>query len=142
MFLKSFAVIWFPYKRTPFLDDVGEIPPELQPKPLRFLQEQEFERLGSAKTIRVNVRMVGATSRDLSQMVADDKSRSDVYHRQNIFPVCVPPLRSVDSPIPRYESLDLPPAVMLEFRHLTIFHERRVLPKRPERIGDGPQQYC
>jgi formate hydrogenlyase transcriptional activator len=83
-----------------FLDEVGDIPSELQPKLLRVLQEQEFERLGSAHTIRVNVRMVTATSRDLPAMVEAREFREDLYYRLNIFPIVVPPLRSRGEDIP------------------------------------------
>ncbi|HZV02870.1 MAG TPA: sigma 54-interacting transcriptional regulator [Planctomycetota bacterium] len=78
---------------TLFLDEVGDVPPELQAKLLRVLQEQEFERLGGTKTIKVNVRLVAATNRDLAQMVADRTFRSDLYFRLNVFPVSLPPLR-------------------------------------------------
>jgi formate hydrogenlyase transcriptional activator len=78
---------------TLFLDEIGDIPPELQPKLLRVLQEQEFERLGSSQTIRVNARVVAATSRDLPQMVANREFRSDLYYRLNVFPVRLPALR-------------------------------------------------
>src|SRR5580700_516438 len=80
-------------KGTLFLDEVGDIPPALQPKLLRVLQEQEFERLGSCRTHKINVRMVAATHRDLAQMVARNEFRSDLYYRLNVFPVVVPPLR-------------------------------------------------
>jgi formate hydrogenlyase transcriptional activator len=78
---------------TLFLDEIGDLPAELQPKLLRVLQEQEFERLGSTQTMRVNVRVVAATSRDLPQMVANREFRSDLYYRLNVFPVRLPPLR-------------------------------------------------
>jgi formate hydrogenlyase transcriptional activator len=78
---------------TLFLDEIGDIPPELQPKLLRVLQEQEFERLGSTVTTRVNVRVVAATSRNLPQMVANREFRSDLYYRLNVFPVRLPALR-------------------------------------------------
>lgn len=78
---------------TLFLDEIGDLPLALQPKLLRILQEQEFERLGSGRTHRINVRLVAATHRDLSQMVARDEFRSDLYYRLNVFPVLVPPLR-------------------------------------------------
>jgi formate hydrogenlyase transcriptional activator len=78
---------------TLFLDEVGDIPLELQSKFLRVLQEQEFERLGATKTIRVDVRLVAATNRDLSAMVANKEFRSDLYYRLNVFPIVSPPLR-------------------------------------------------
>ena len=81
------------HKGTLFLDEVGDIPLDLQPKLLRVLQEQEFERLGSTRTTRVDVRLVAATNNDLAQMVAEKKFRSDLYYRLNVFPVQTPPLR-------------------------------------------------
>jgi formate hydrogenlyase transcriptional activator len=78
---------------TLFLDEIGDIPLALQPKLLRVLQEKEFERLGSGKTHRIDVRLVAATHRNLSEMVAHDRYRSDLYYRLNVFPVVLPPLR-------------------------------------------------
>jgi formate hydrogenlyase transcriptional activator len=78
---------------TLFLDEIGDIPLELQAKLLRVLQEQEFERLGSTHTHRVNVRVVAATNQDLASLVADKKFRMDLYYRLNVFPLAVPPLR-------------------------------------------------
>jgi formate hydrogenlyase transcriptional activator len=85
---------------TIFLDEVGDIPLELQSKLLRVLQEQEFERLGSTKTIKVNIRLVAATNRDLEQMVADKQFRSDLYYRLNVFPITVPSLRERPEDVP------------------------------------------
>src|SRR6266852_5851274 len=78
---------------TLFLDEIGDIPLELQVKLLRVLQEQEFERLGSTLTHRVNVRVVAATNQDLAALVAEKKFRMDLYYRINVFPISVPPLR-------------------------------------------------
>ena len=83
-----------------FLDEIGDISLELQPKLLRALQEQEFERLGSARTLRVNVRIIAATHRDLPAMIRDAKFREDLFYRLNVFPIEIPPLRERREDIP------------------------------------------
>ena len=85
---------------TLFLDEVGDIPPELQPKLLRVLQDGEFERLGSTQTQRANVRLVAATNRDLAKLVAQNQFRRDLYYRLNVFPIPLPPLRDRSGDIP------------------------------------------
>ena len=107
---------------TLFLDEVGDIPLELQSKFLRVLQEQEFERLGSTRTIRVDTRLVAATNRDLTAMVAERQFRSDLYYRLNVFPIVSPPLRE------RHD--DVAPLV----RHFTQKFARR-MNKRIETIS-------
>ena len=108
---------------TLFLDEIGDIPPELQPKLLRVLQEQEFERLGSTQTTRVDVRIVAATSRDLPQMVANREFRSDLYYRLNVFPLRLPALR------------ERPEDIALLVRHFVDLYARR-MNKPVERIPE------
>ena len=88
------------HQGTIFLDEVEDIPLDLQSKLLRVLQEQEFERLGSSRTLRVDVRVVAATNADLAQLVEEKKFRSDLYYRLNVFPINVPPLRERTEDIP------------------------------------------
>jgi formate hydrogenlyase transcriptional activator len=132
---------------TLFLDEVGDIPTEIQPKLLRVLQEREFERLGSTHTHRVNVRLVAATNRDLEEMVADREFRSDLYYRLNVFPIRIPPLRERKEDIPllvsffvqkfakqMHKRIDAIPAVTMKacdwpgnIRELENFIERAVI---------------
>jgi formate hydrogenlyase transcriptional activator len=83
-----------------FLDEIGDIPLEMQPKLLRFLQEREFERLGSARMKKADVRIVAATHRDLEEMILERQFRSDLYYRLNVFPISIPPLRDRPEDIP------------------------------------------
>jgi formate hydrogenlyase transcriptional activator len=87
-------------KGTLFLDEVGDIPLDLQSKLLRVLQEQEFERLGSTRTIKINARLVAATNRNLAEMVVEKEFRNDLYYRLNVFPLTVPALRDRPEDIP------------------------------------------
>ena len=109
------------HQGTLFLDEIGDITLELQSKLLRVLQEHEFERLGSTRTIRVDIRLVAATNRDLARMVSDKEFRSDLYYRLNVFPLVVPPLR------------DRPDDIPLLVRYFAQKHARR-MNKRIEAI--------
>jgi formate hydrogenlyase transcriptional activator len=120
------------HQGTLFLDEVGDIPTEIQPKLLRVLQEREFERLGSTRTLKVDVRVVAATNRDLVQMVEEGLFRSDLYYRLNIFPITIPPLR---------ERVDDIPALALHFARLSSKRLGREVPSIPEKTMDALKQW-
>jgi PAS domain S-box-containing protein len=112
---------------TIFLDEIGELPLELQPKLLRVLQEGEFEPLGSSRTVKVNVRVIAATHRDLKQMVAEGKFREDLYFRLNVFPIRIPPLRE------RGRDVELLAGVFVQ--RFAKRMGRRIAPLCDERLG-------
>ena len=109
---------------TLFLDEVGDMPSELQPKLLRVLQDGEFERLGSTQTQRANVRLIAATNKNLAKLVAQNQFRSDLYYRLNVFPISVPPLRDRSEDIP------------LLVTHFVAIYAKR-MNKQIERIPDA-----
>jgi formate hydrogenlyase transcriptional activator len=113
------------HRGTLFLDEVGDIPAEVQPKLLRVLQEREFERLGSTRSQRVDVRVVAATNRDLEHMVEDGSFRSDLYYRLNVFPIAIPPLR---------ERVDDIPALALHFARHCARRLGRSVPSIPDAV--------
>jgi hypothetical protein len=113
---------------TLFLDEIGDLPLELQPKLLRVLQESEFERLGSPRTIRVDVRVVAATHQDLSRMVEERRYRADLFYRLNVFPISIPPLRD--------RANDIPALVRHFVQHFALFLPlARQYPRTPEHSG-------
>ena len=120
------------HQGTLFLDEVGDIPAEIQPKLLRVLQEREFERLGSTRTQQVDVRIVAATNRDLVQMVEDGSFRSDLYYRLNVFPMTIPPLR---------ERVDDIPALALHFARQCSRRMGREVPSIPEKVMDALKRW-
>jgi formate hydrogenlyase transcriptional activator len=117
---------------TLFLDEVGDIPPALQPKLLRVLQEQEFERLGGSRTHQADVRLVAATHRNLPEMIKQGEFRSDLYYRLNVFPILLPPLRA------RREDI---PSLVKHFTELSIRRTGRQIDYIPQETMDALRSY-
>src|SRR5262249_54369550 len=115
-------------KGTLFLDEIGDLPLELQPKLLRALQEQEFERLGSSQTVRVDVRIVAATNQDLAQMVSSRRFRADLYYRLNVFPISLPALR---------DRADDIPALVRHFVRESAARMKKTIDEIPEYVLDS-----
>jgi formate hydrogenlyase transcriptional activator len=120
------------HQGTLFLDEIGDMPLELQPKLLRVLQEQEFERLGSTRTIRVDVRIVAATNRDLSKMVEERRFRADLFYRLHVFPIALPPLR---------ERLDDIPHLVRHFVHKYADRMNKQIDVVPDHVMEALQQH-
>lgn len=119
-------------KGTLFLDEIGDMPLELQSKLLRALQEQEFERLGGARTIKVDVRVVAATNQDLLQMVSDRRFRADLYYRLNVFPILLPSLRERAEDIPQ---------LVRHFARLFSARMNKRIEEIPEQVMEALQHY-
>src|ERR1700733_13570939 len=120
------------HQGTLFLDEIGDMPLELQPKLLRVLQEQEFERLGSTRTIRVDVRIVAATNRDLSKMVEERRFRADLFYRLHVFPIALPPLR---------ERLEDIPHLVRHFVHKYADRMNKQIDVVPDHVMEALQQH-
>ena len=120
------------HRGTLFLDEIGDLPVQLQPKLLRVLQEQEFERLGSGRPIKVDVRVVTATNQELLTLVQDRRFRADLYYRLNVFPICLPPLRD--------RSVDIP-SLVRHFVHKYSQRLQRNIEYIPDEVMDALERY-